>query len=87
MPDKVLLPCPFCGGEAKIENVGGKKPDGTYSARVYCDNFSVQNHERDNPCPMGLLHQLFYTKSEAIAAWNTRNPVGADIIRQRIALK
>ena len=71
-----LKSCPFCGGEAKIEEIGGQKPNGTKSVRVYCDNFSVNGHERNEPCPMGFLSQIFESKKIAIAAWNRREPEG-----------
>ena len=53
-----LLPCPFCGGEAKIKHVTQLwEPRNSYWAQ--CDN-----------CRMSGKH--FTTEAEAISAWNTR---------------
>lgn len=53
-----LLPCPFCGGEAKVFHYSSAIRDEVW--RVVCDKpFCAQG-------PDG------YTEAEAIAAWNTR---------------
>ena len=54
-----LLPCPFCGGEAKIDITG----DGGY--RVTC--------KRILGC--GCKFEWFDYENEAINAWNTRKPM------------
>ena len=69
-----LKPCPFCGGEAKL-NVHrfwcertGKFEDGGYS--VQCS---------ENECIAKA--KFFSIKTEAIDAWNTRTPVDKVIER------
>lgn len=53
-----LLPCPFCGGEARIFHFSSAIRDEVW--RAVCDKpFCAQG-------PDG------YTEAEAIAAWNTR---------------
>lgn len=57
-----LLPCPFCGGEAKI--ITQNSVDECYGVRctkVGCVAFDIL------PC--------YSEKAEAIAAWNTRKPM------------
>lgn len=54
-----LLPCPFCGGEAKHYH---HTPTGIMNTdHIECDNCS------NGTC----LHE---TKAEAVTAWNTRAP-------------
>ena len=59
-----LLPCPFCGGEARvIDDVPSHDRSpwfGIGCASPYCIAFT------------GYGVQLFDTKAEAIAAWNRR---------------
>lgn len=62
MSDK-LLPCPFCGGEAKF----------TYITKVYTDYPSIRCS--NDECFAGKLYILFNTEVEAITAWNTRKPM------------
>jgi len=52
-----LLPCPFCGGEAKVTCFGR----GRYQANVECTKCSCRLHER------------FISKAEAMKAWNRRD--------------
>ena len=53
-----LLPCPFCGGEAKVFHYSSAIRDEVW--RVVCDRpFCAQG-------PDG------YTEAEAVSAWNTR---------------
>lgn len=59
-----ILPCPFCGGEVKIE-VLCPETEGPFAgigkdAYVYC-----------HPCDIGFMCD---TVEEAIAAWNRRAP-------------
>lgn len=56
-----LLPCPFCGHEAKIVCVDTDRYDDWY---VYCPG--------EYDCPAVSETLMFETKDEAIAAWNTR---------------
>lgn len=55
-----LLPCPFCGGEAKVATC-----DWLFSVRdywIYC---------RSCDCSSGRYH----SKDQAIKAWNKRKPM------------
>lgn len=58
MGNNELLPCPFCGAEARL----GRNPfiDGF---QVRCDNFEC------DPMPLTVIHD---TRAGAIEAWNTR---------------
>lgn len=56
-----LLPCPFCGGEAKIVCVNTDRYDDWY---VYCPS--------EDDCPASVETLMYETKEEAVAAWNTR---------------
>ena len=51
-----LKPCPFCGGEAEIEECGGMWA-------VECTEYETCGCE---------LNMAFGSKAEAVAAWNTR---------------
>ena len=61
--DNKLKPCPFCGGEAMIDDLSASyRPDAEPWWGVGCDN---------NDCPI----EVWATSSDrerAIAAWNTR---------------
>lgn len=66
-----LKPCPFCGGEAKVE----------YIPEAYFDKFVA--HCKSSKCIafyVGYVDEgLFSTEEKAIKAWNTRTntiPVG-----------
>lgn len=63
--ETTLLPCPFCGGKAHTRMTGS----GEYRL------FSVDCRNIDCPCYMG--GNVFHTKIEAIAAWNTRATLGS----------
>lgn len=72
MSDQGLLPCPFCGGEAEMSFYArGASPDvaGHYVECTECsaggEPFDIQGEMPD---------RVEYTKSKAIAAWNTRTP-------------
>lgn len=62
-----LKPCPFCGGKAEVQQI----PEATF------DKFVVTCKSRKccafyiGYCDEGL----YYTKTEAIKAWNTRRPM------------
>ena len=68
MDDKLLLPCPFCGGEADIEEISGNPfTDEPYTWAVGCKD-----------CNIGWYKE---TKEDAIAAWNRRvQPVSGNPI-------
>jgi Lar family restriction alleviation protein len=56
-PTSALLPCPFCGGAAKVDEVAGEMPKFWPTVR----------------CPdCGARVSACHTEAEAIAAWNTR---------------
>jgi len=67
MDDKLLLPCPFCGGEADIEEISGNPfTNEPYTWAVGCKD-----------CNIGWYKE---TKEDAIAAWNRRADV-APVVR------
>lgn len=70
MSNAELKPCPFCGGEAWLYSYEFHRGTGGYS--VLCKNKNCHlvfgEHEKD-----GYLEGEFYTKAEAIEAWNTRH--------------
>lgn len=57
--NETLLPCPFCGGAAKLLHVD------------HGDDWFVRCKECDVQQPS--VHNLVHTKKQAIAAWNRRN--------------
>jgi hypothetical protein len=57
-----LLPCPFCGGQARYWHDWS-------SVAVVCSNKSRFPH----PCPMRLEGPTKQSKEDAAAAWNTRH--------------
>jgi Lar family restriction alleviation protein len=59
-PDEAMLPCPFCGGEAKHYH----RPDTTGWSNTDWVSCS------DDDC--GVSTAMEETKAEAIAAWNRR---------------
>ena len=68
-PADVLLPCPFCGGEA---GVGTQyDPDGPF-AFVNCTDCMASTNTL-------LGQQYAFTEAEAIAAWNNRKHPPADM--------
>jgi len=56
-----LLPCPFCGGEARFV-------DGRLSINIRCGNYD---------CGITQRQYYYETTAEAIAAWNTRHTATA----------
>ena len=58
-----LLPCPFCGGEAKV---------GTHENPALGVMWFLAGCLR--PCDVSPETKIFGTEAEAIAAWNTRAP-------------
>lgn len=68
MSDHSLKPCPFCGGEAMLDNSGSGNVDGRGNslARVWC------------PDPDCKTHGTAYLEEwEAIKVWNRRVPAAA----------
>ena len=72
-----LLPCPFCGSPAEINEF---TEFGKVSKIVSCTN-SGDMGEGDE-CIMYFPSAVAYkaTKREAIAVWNTRAPVAVDAL-------
>jgi len=56
--DEKLLPCPFCGAEAKLLSLSG-------AFRVVDTNYK---------CPIQPSEKWFATEEEAVSAWNRRSP-------------
>jgi hypothetical protein len=56
--DNKLLPCPFCGAEARILNYSG-------AFRVIDTNYM---------CGVPLAERWYKSEQEAISAWNSRSP-------------
>jgi hypothetical protein len=65
-PEFDLKPCPWCGGPADIEEIGGKDGAGA--------SFSVGCHDGDGEAVCFGFQSLtsFSRKSDAVKAWNTR---------------
>jgi hypothetical protein len=64
-PEQVqLLPCPFCGGEARFV-------DGRLSINIRCGNYD---------CGITQRQYYYETTAEAIAAWNTRHTATAEAL-------
>lgn len=61
-----LLPCPFCGGNFIVACRTNDK-----------SKYVVMCNETD--CQMEVLTDQFDTRSEAVAAWNTRTPTTSAI--------
>jgi len=59
MEDK-LLPCPFCGGEAKLHS----KRENNHSQSVLCLKCDIRLPVWDD--------EYYTSKDNAIKAWNTR---------------
>ena len=59
-----LLPCPFCGGEATLEEI--PSPVGGVSFTVGC------NSDEDGTCMSYQSLTTFSLRSDAIKAWNKR---------------
>lgn len=63
-----LLPCPFCGSPASVEEWPGLKIDGRESPKLYsvqCQSFPPYH------CPMGKRY-LQESAESVIKSWNTR---------------
>lgn len=75
LPSDTLLPCPFCGGEADIEEANG-----SFFARCIevvpgllphrrCFAAMGENYDRD-----AMPEHMYSTAEDAVAAWNRRAP-------------
>jgi hypothetical protein len=74
--DKQLLPCPFCGGEAILDDVSSFLGDAKWSPACETEDCVMWNAK-------------YATQREAAAAWNTRMeavrpPVGEEAV-ERVA--
>lgn len=69
MSEIKLKPCPFCGGEVYIEDLGVEKGDHYYMLQC-------TNEDCDAATSFGEKN-----KKDFIKAWNTRNPVD-DVLEQ-----
>lgn len=65
-----ILPCPFCGGEAKIHYCSYSDPDdyGSYT-RVYCMTYGCRGSSLSDPVKF-IGHD---TDEYAIKNWNRRH--------------
>ena len=64
-----LLPCPFCGGEAKLMHMDlDSIEEGWKVWGVWC----VDDLNADDYCSHGHFIDNYATEAEAIDAWNTR---------------
>lgn len=70
-----LRPCPFCGGDAAVEEIDR---DGRASFSVGC------TRDDDGACMGYQSLTTFALRSEAIAAWNRRTPP-SDIAAEDVA--
>ena len=64
MSEIKLLPCPFCGGEARLNH--GISLDGIDGWVAECSNYQCIAHSSDS---------IYYSQDAAIAQWNTRKPM------------
>jgi Restriction alleviation protein Lar len=71
MSDEEILPCPFCGGKATVEEVPSFAPSALINNSV---RFSVgcNDGDREILCMGYQSLTSFNTQAEAIAAWNKR---------------
>ena len=67
MSELKLKPCPFCGGEAKVEKLGG---------------YAVVSCLKDD-CNGNSDYLKYDSVKEAVEAWNTRKPMERIIERLR----
>ena len=78
-----ILPCPFCGGSASVEEFPSSATTNTKTAV-----FSVGCDDPEEASCMGYQSlTTFARRSDAIAAWNKRAPVAELILGAREAPK
>jgi transposase-like protein len=61
----VMLPCPFCGGEAKLEMIGNNYSK-TKKARIKCKKCHVQRVDA------AIINDQVWCGKTVIKQWNTR---------------
>lgn len=71
MSEDRLKPCPFCGGEAGMSFYARVSSPDVAGYYVECGSCSAGGEPFDIQGEMPDREE--YTKSKAIAAWNTRN--------------
>lgn len=76
MENKELLPCPFCGGEAKLWSHHYAEEDLTLW-QVRCNRDFLRKK-----CYMNDSFVTFGTEEEAIEAWNTRSLTFPDEVQE-----
>lgn len=70
-----LLPCPFCGGEAEIEEISEENSHtGTAGYAAGCAN---------SECLVYQTFDKFALRKDAVKAWNTRAPSPDKIVIDR----
>ena len=62
-----LLPCPFCGGDAEINQIGNEATK-TRGYEVKCRTFGCSTSKRS----MVVKHTLAKAREWAVERWNTR---------------
>lgn len=71
MTQTELKPCPFCGGEAEMRNIGNEYTK-TRGTKVWCSKCQVAKTVK------AIRNTLAWTESHAIAAWDTRTITPAE---------
>ena len=69
MADVELKPCPFCGGDATLQTTTNPRAQRGWYPTCQTSNCPGMTIEQDE---QGGTHFDYWTKPEAIAAWNTR---------------
>ena len=67
--NRELLPCPFCGGEARFRVYDLKGYRGKYEYIIRCDNCNIQFKESD------VYQNKIKARQKVIDKWNTRKPI------------
>lgn len=73
MSEEKILPCPFCGASASVEEFAAASVDPkAVSFSVGCDN------PAEEACMGYQSFQTFSRRSDAIKAWNKRAPIKSE---------
>ena len=81
MPIDELKPCPFCGGEATLCATGSVRQKRGWYPTCETENCPGVTQEQDE---QGGTHFDYWTKAEAVAAWNTRAPIFEAALRPMV---